>query len=64
MISRVVDWFLRDEHWIIEDGRKTSNVGKLRLIKLERIGWIDYYHGLAMLHQSIIELVSPESFIF
>jgi hypothetical protein len=67
MVIGAVDWFLRDEYWIMEGGRKTNNIWKLTLAKVEKNSLIratgDYY-VLAIPHQPPNELVSPDSFRF
>jgi hypothetical protein len=67
MIFGTVDWSLKDEYWIIESGRKTNNIGKLRLIKVEQnsmIGVTSYYRVLALFDSPTNEMVSPHSSTF
>jgi hypothetical protein len=66
MILGAVDWFSRDEYWIIESERKmNTNIGKSGLTKVDQngsIGATGYYHVLAIPHQPMNEVVTPEYF--
>jgi hypothetical protein len=67
MIFKAADWFLRDEYWRIEGGRKTNDISKPRLTKAEQNGLVkapSTYQVLVIPHQPTNELVSPDSFRF
>jgi hypothetical protein len=56
-----------DEYWIIEGGKKTNTIGKLRLVKVEQnglIGVTGFYHVLVTSHQRTDKLVNPCGFRF
>jgi hypothetical protein len=40
MVIGAVNWFVRDEYWIIEGERKRNQIGKLILTKVEQNGLI------------------------
>jgi hypothetical protein len=67
MIFGAVGWLLRDGHWMKEGGRKTNDIGKPRLTKVEQhnlIGAPGYHQVSAIHYQHTNELMNSDSFRF